>query len=450
MPQAGGGWMISGEAMNTIEQRNIWGLLGPEDLFSQRRTRTLGLGAVVRRFNDLAVPGLGGVWFGKQLFLATLGVAVAEKVTALGKRFQNIEVANAIEALACVLAYETTGWQKDPRLRGRAKMQGKTDHLSFAAVRRPSFYVTQPMRRATVQPLPALELVKADGGRFNTFKVGLPENDSDANISTGMKFINAVCEHCRPHRSSVVDVLANWIAGSDKKMSTDEMREALSPLKEMPPRARQFLKERLVQNNPRRRNALTWVDEVRKDQDHDPSLAVQPNAIDGEHWRDLRAGTLFFAARAAALHLLDKIEEHLGEKTPKSMPLAHTDPIKQEMADLRSKAQAFLDSKYESDLEATAFCRECSDLSDAEVLKHLVRRDGQGLLLRSGESLVEGGPKFRGFKADVGNAEFNTEDEGAEADVETSQLFPEHMSPRVTNLYYLNLDLHGKLDDAIK
>ena len=45
-----------------------WGLLGPESIAIERRTRTLNLGACVRTFNDLAVPGLGGVWFGKQLF----------------------------------------------------------------------------------------------------------------------------------------------------------------------------------------------------------------------------------------------------------------------------------------------------------------------------------------------------------------------------------------------
>ena len=37
-----------------------WGLLGPEMLQSERRTRTLGLRAAVRGFNDFAVPGLGG------------------------------------------------------------------------------------------------------------------------------------------------------------------------------------------------------------------------------------------------------------------------------------------------------------------------------------------------------------------------------------------------------
>jgi hypothetical protein len=120
-----------------------WGLLGPESLASERRTRTLGLGATVRLLNDLAVPGLGGVSFGKQLFLATLGVAIAQRVRHSGKKVRNIEVANAVEALACWLALEGNGWKPNPRLRGATKMRNKTD-LSFAIMRKPSFYVTQP------------------------------------------------------------------------------------------------------------------------------------------------------------------------------------------------------------------------------------------------------------------------------------------------------------------
>ena len=92
-----------------------WGLLGPEFLPNTRRTRTLGLGASVRTFNDLAVPGLGGVWYGKQLLLAVLGVEVAEDARNGGAKVQNIEVANAIEALACWLAFDSNGWRRDAR-----------------------------------------------------------------------------------------------------------------------------------------------------------------------------------------------------------------------------------------------------------------------------------------------------------------------------------------------
>src|SRR5580700_10345534 len=119
----------------------LWGLLGPSTLHSERRTRTLGLGAAVRTFNDLAVPGLGGVWFGKQLLLATLGVAIAERARDSGKRAQNIEVTNAVEALACWLALDFNGWKRDPRLRGALKLSGKKD-LSFATVSKRSSYVT--------------------------------------------------------------------------------------------------------------------------------------------------------------------------------------------------------------------------------------------------------------------------------------------------------------------
>jgi hypothetical protein len=91
-----------------------WGLLGPETLANERRTRTLDLGAAVWTFNDLAVPGLGGVWFGKQLLLATLGVAIGERARNSGQRAQNIEVANAVEAQACWLALDSNGWKRDP------------------------------------------------------------------------------------------------------------------------------------------------------------------------------------------------------------------------------------------------------------------------------------------------------------------------------------------------
>ena len=90
-----------------------WGLLGPDKLESERRTRTLGLAVAVRAFNDLAVPNLGGVKFSKNVFLACLGIHVAEKVRLEGKQVSNIQVANAIEALGCILSFEENNWQSD-------------------------------------------------------------------------------------------------------------------------------------------------------------------------------------------------------------------------------------------------------------------------------------------------------------------------------------------------
>ena len=70
----------------------VWGLLGPEQLPISRRTRSLGLAATIRRFNELAVPGMGGVWYGKRFLLATLGIVVAERVRLRGGKVQNLSL----------------------------------------------------------------------------------------------------------------------------------------------------------------------------------------------------------------------------------------------------------------------------------------------------------------------------------------------------------------------
>lgn len=212
-----------------IMTQPTWGLLGPEFLPSSRRARTLGVGASVRSFNDLAVPGLGGVWFGKQILLAVLGVHVATEAGA-----RNIEVANAIEALACWLAFDRRRWAPDPRLRGNRKLQGHSNaDLSFKAVRRPSFYVSQPMRMATVQTLPALGLVEPGSARFNAF----------ACSQAGRDLIQAWTEGFRPHKRDLVDHLVLWVRGSDDRVASDALRGALSPTEPLPAPAVEILRE---------------------------------------------------------------------------------------------------------------------------------------------------------------------------------------------------------------
>jgi hypothetical protein len=185
----------SGEGANLSE--TIWGFLGPEFLPNTRRTRTLGLGASIRNFNDLAVPGLGGIWFGKQVMLATLGVLVAEQARSDGVNVQNIEVANAIEALACYLAFGKDR-NSDARLRGRNKLPGDLEKFKFSSARQRNFYVTQPMRMSTVQALPALGLVEPDGVRFNAFRTS----------DRGKAFVELACPNS--------EQLRKWIRGESK------------------------------------------------------------------------------------------------------------------------------------------------------------------------------------------------------------------------------------------
>jgi hypothetical protein len=148
-------------------------------------------------FNDLAVPGMGGVWFGKQLFLATLGVAVCEEARQHNVRFDNIKVANAIEALACWMQHQANAGLRDDRLRGIQKLGGVAGTPVFATFARPGFYVSQPMRMVTVQALKALGLVHSLGERFNTYSC----------TAAGMAFIRAVVAKNRPHNGDAIKVL---------------------------------------------------------------------------------------------------------------------------------------------------------------------------------------------------------------------------------------------------
>jgi len=415
---------------------NTWGLLSPEFLPNSRRTRTLGLGATVRLFNDLAVPGLGGVWYGKQLLLASLGVAVAEQVRNKGAKVQNIEVANAIEALACWLAFKNNDWKRDSRLRGGTKLQGKGDDFSFSLVRQRKFYVTQPMRMATVQALPALGFAEADGTRFNAFRCS----------AAGTEFIEQACKDYRPSNGSVMNHLLQWVMVG-KKVDSVPLRNALSPLTPLSNDTLALLRERLIQGGTedgddklRRRNALTWVEGIRQKPDKQ-EWGTKPQSIDDGHWHDLVAGAKLFNARDEAIAVLDAMEAHIGNKTQSqsySMQTSVPEAMSPLLASLRTASQAFLDTEH-ADENAAAFCCECAKEDASAVLRSLVVRDGH--VLRLVDEVIKPGAAFRGSALKEGDAGEDAADSPEAGDIP----LPEGISYRMRNLYLLNLDLNGEL-----
>ena len=92
--------------------------------------------------------------------------------------------------------------------------------LWFDRVRKPSFYVTQPMRQATIQPLCDLGLIESAGERFNGFTCS----------ETGEAFINAVAGHLKPSNRSVTEHLVSWVKGENVALNTPTLRQALSPM----------------------------------------------------------------------------------------------------------------------------------------------------------------------------------------------------------------------------
>ncbi|MGF6296378.1 hypothetical protein [Paraburkholderia youngii] len=425
-----------------------WGLLGPGILTGERRVRTLGVSASVRNFNELAVPGLGGVWFGKQLMLATLGVKVAQGARAQRREVTNIETANAIEALACWLGFSRNDWQAVPRLRGVNKMRGVTqDALIFRRLREQKFYVTQPMRMSTVEALPSLGLVDATGARFNTF----------ACTEAGEAFIAAACAHAHPNRRTVADHLIDWTGSTRAIGSLDKLASVLMPTLPLPERARALLVERLRSRgrnessdmHQRRCDVLDWVEAIRLK----PSVSIdwdnRPVAIRRDaHWNDLRAGAFFTLARDAALDVLDALEAQIGQndKSGKGRVLslrdALHDSIRVKFETLRRAAQRFRTEKH-TDAEANRFCDDCLLPDDKRLLRELVKRDGRVLRLR-GDDVVPGSAYQGREQREAGPGRNDAEAEAVAPD--TSIDWPTGLSFRVRNLFLLNADLRGDLE----
>lgn len=410
-----------------------WGLLGPGSIAGERRTRTLGLAATIRRFNELAVPGVGGIRFGKEALLSALAIQVAREA---GRGITNTEAATAIEALACWLAFDHNNWQRDARLRGRMRLPQDSKALTFSAMRSRSFYVTQTMRMATVGAMVPLGLATSTGGqRFNAFAL-TPE---------GERFVEVSLARFSPSNRSVADHLRLWVSGEGVSLRTPTLLGALSPSTPLPVDARSLLRARLqrgatdplwdpVLDKTRRIRALEWVRTLRHQPHRDWTRC--PEQIEPAHWFDLRAGALLFAARDAAIEMLNSVEAQMSLAASERWPIPAVLPstMRASMEALQVAAREFVALAH-GDAEANAFCAECL-LDPSIVIAKLLMRDGRVLRLVDGEA--RRGSARRGV--DRISSEGDDEDSPEEADVDIVH-WPEQISYRIANLDSLDRDL---------
>jgi hypothetical protein len=420
-----------------LETSERWGILGPDMLTSSRRVRTLEIGAAVRQFNELAVPGMGSIWTGRQLLWPLIGIAAAN-LARCSVAMSNIEAANAVEALACLTTLRHT--RSDPRLRGTTKLQG-TKNYSFRVVRRPGFYVTQPMRTSAVQPLLALGLVDSTAALFNAYQLS----------EAGKAFLDAACAPyslCY-HNNGVVETIALWMMGSDHNVVRNEtLNKAITPLAPLPEYAAQILTEQIAghsdQESMRRRAALEWVGRSSTAHHPDDLEGDTPHELAPLHWQDIRAGACFFRARDAAIDVLDRTEQFMG---PAGVPLPLDAPlpesVRSALASAREICAAFLvhakGRKYEE--SGLGFCRDMLEQEDYLTLKKLVARDGR--VLRIDGNVILPAMGFQGG-APESASDAQSGEEATVALTDGARL-PAGVSFRLRNLMLLDLDLHGNL-----
>lgn len=422
-----------------------WGLLGPDRVPSNRRTRTLGLGRAVRRFNELAVPGLGGLWYGRQALYTVLAMAVAKRLRTWNIRQSHIQVANAIEAVACTIGYRHNGWSPDWRMRGRNKLSRDTTAPSFKHACRSSYYVSQPMRMSTAQALPSLGLALAPSVRFNAFECG-----EEADV-----FLGSSIGHLLVGKNTLVDHLCYWVMGSPLNWKSYGVVAALNPLEGLDEDARHWLQQALLkgatlteQQCQRRKAAWDWMACLHAEPGSVASLDdVQgPTQLDAAHWHDLRAGTKLIEVRNAAVAVLDSVEGELDTRQRRSLQVDGTLPLSvhQALRALTVHAQSFLALNH-YDEDANRFCSECVG-TEADVLRALLRRDDQVLCLV--DDCARPGPAYSGRPPAVEKGEQGADEEVAETGRNGLPL-PAGISYRVENMYLFYLDLAGELDVAI-
>jgi hypothetical protein len=361
---------------------------------------------------------------------------VAEQARNAGTHVRNIEVANAIEALACWLAFKSNRWAQDGRLRGRNKLQSKGADFSFARAKQRNFYVTQPMRMSSVQALPSLGFAESNGVRFNGY----------SSTEMGRAFVDMACDPFRPYNRTVVDHLTKWVVSNRESVKVDtwQLERALSPLTELPRESIPVLMEGLRRDDAlasrRRANALDWVERIRLKDCKQIGWSTRPVGIDKNHWLDLEAGARFFAVRNAGIKVLDAMEADLANRTGKRALDLENDAlpgvILSRLDTLRELAVDYLAMGHEQQ-EAAVFCEQCRK-KDRDVLRSLASRDGSVLRL-IGSTVVPGSA----FSQGAGATEVPQDNPDAPS---TSTLpLPSGLSHRMGKLYLLNLDLNEQL-----
>lgn len=434
-----------------------WGMLAPENVKRSRRRLTLGLGKTVMLYNEAAVPGLGGLWFIRQAALALLGISIAEETPHAGSK---IELANAIEALACWIGYQERGWSGgDWRLRGSSKLKALQDRgldRTFRRLKSQSSYVTQPMRMGCVQVLPALGLVDASGSRFNSFSVN----------ARGQQLIDAVFGESGRGKRYLPDHLRDWVLNEPVNF-TASLCQRLNPTADAGDDARKIMREALAfpgAGAERRRNALLWMRRIDDGGDFgtipDTDWRKQPAEIDDNHWRDLRAGAALLQTRDAAIDVLANIEQELVVHSRLDLTRALPEGVSASLEAWRKEAQHFLalDGHGPNDAAVAAreFCTEALQ-SSVHAITMLVNRENH-MLRVTGSVIVP----TAAWRTDVALRVHDATREGSEIETNPDgredgapmraerDVLPPSISPRMIYLRRLSLDLQGRLGKFIE
>ncbi|MEW6078392.1 MAG: hypothetical protein AB1724_11310 [Thermodesulfobacteriota bacterium] len=179
----------------------------PEVIPTSRVDLTFRLRSAMRYHREQTIPGLGGVWFVRQLSWAVAGLKLVQE----NIKESPIRVANAIEALGCKAEYQNN--LDTYSFRGKrafSRDQENDDTWNFRQLVQKRHYVQITYRQSTVRALPSnigLGFVEGEGIRFNTMHLSkLGESLAEAFLLKQESGIGR-------GNKAVVKFLSEWIQG---------------------------------------------------------------------------------------------------------------------------------------------------------------------------------------------------------------------------------------------
>jgi hypothetical protein len=351
-----------------------WFIPQMEEFQSQRALLNLRLGKATRYYRELVVPGIGGVWFVRQLSWAVAGIKLGGQY-----HLKPTKVANAVEALACKLEWQNN--RDEYNMRGkRAFERDENDNVwSFKALSDRTHYVQVTYRQSAVRGLSGLEF--ATGTRYNTMEL------SNAGNELSEVFLKA-------SGSRIANLLTAWFDGAS--MSKTEWMTSSVGSKGVNENEKRVLGERLHAassdklGDPQRRRLL--IEAFGANRVNMPSLSSIKRRLPEDHVNNINTAMAFDAMLECGRSVIHKCAQLIADKKdPTVSRLVQNQLMSHSLKKLTGAAVKFQQMQGMKHNDATAFADEIlsPSIGNEERLANIVLRD-KHILDLSNKRVTEG------------------------------------------------------------
>lgn len=383
---------------------SVWFSPAPSEINLSRISLDFDLRAADLFFRELVVPGLGRIWFARQLSWPLAALALHEGLANNGSIAPKpTAICHGIEALACKLQYAANPDQatRSRRILGsRAFGRDENSEVwTFQQLHQRRNYVQNTHRQAATRAMNVERgLGFARGSRFDLLEL------EEVGRGLANAFLN---QPVGQGGTTLRKWLVGWLSGEKElRASGDSFLRALSP--EHPTQEeRERVQARLLdadtqgrkEAKEKRQRLARAVGRAAKMRDIEGDVVVRlREAGHHEQANEVIAARAFGAvldrARDAVASLTCAVEPARGGV--KLATLATDRGIKAAFKDLRSATKSYVEKANTAGVDekdSRKFIKEVADADDGEAIRLMVRRAGEVLGLADGS--VVRGPLFR-------------------------------------------------------